>query len=85
MLWNQKVMTMKRQDLDKIKTFRLKRIVKWAWENSEFYRNFWKTKGFDPEQVKDWKDIVKIPILRKDDLRNDLSKNPPFGPSWSQS
>lgn len=78
-LWNQKVMTMKREDLDKVKSFRLKRIVKWAWENSEFYRKFWKSKGFDPDQIKSWKDIVKIPILRKDELRNDLSQNPPFG------
>lgn len=70
---------MKREELDKLKSFRLRRIVKWAWENVPFYRNFWKSKGFDPDQVRDWKDIVKIPILRKDEFRKDLSANPPFG------
>ncbi|BBL47534.1 phenylacetate--CoA ligase family protein [Metallosphaera sedula] len=78
-LWNKKIMTMKREELEKEKSFRLKRIVKWAWENVPFYRNFWKSKGFEPDQIRDWKDIVKIPILRKDELRKDLSANPPFG------
>lgn len=78
-LWNKKIMTMKREELEKVKSFRLKRIVKWAWDNVPFYRNFWKSKGFEPDQIRDWKDIVKIPILRKDELRKDLSANPPFG------
>jgi 4-hydroxybutyrate---CoA ligase (AMP-forming) len=78
-LWNPKIMTMKREDLEKLKTFRLKRIVKWAWDHSEFYRRFWKSKGFEPDMIKDWRDVVKIPILRKDELRKDLQSNPPFG------
>ncbi|MFP3065523.1 MAG: phenylacetate--CoA ligase family protein [Sulfolobus sp.] len=78
-LWNPKVMTMPREELDKLKTFRLKRIVRWAWDNIPFYRRYWKEKGFEPDMIKDWKDVVKIPILRKDELRKDLQANPPFG------
>jgi 4-hydroxybutyryl-CoA synthetase (EC 6.2.1.-) len=78
-LWNKKAMTMKREELEQVKSFRLRRIVKWAWENAPFYRNYWKSKGFDPSSVRDWRDVVKIPILRKDELRKDLQANPPFG------
>jgi len=78
-LWNKKIMTMPREELEKLKTFRLKRIVNWAWENIPFYRRYWKEKGFEPDMVKDWKDVVKIPVLRKDELRKDLQQNPPFG------
>jgi Coenzyme F390 synthetase len=78
-LWNKRVMTMKREELEQVKSFRLRRIVKWAWENVPFYRNYWKSKGFDPSSVRDWRDVVKIPILRKDELRKDLQANPPFG------
>ena len=78
-LWNKKVMTMKREELDKLKTFRLKLIVKWAWENVEFYRRYWKSKNFDIDTIKDWRDITKIPILRKDEIRKDIQQNPPFG------
>lgn len=78
-LWNRKVMRMNRQDLEALKTERLKRIVRWAWDNTPFYRNFWKERGFSPDMVKDWRDIVRIPVLRKEDLRKDLSSNPPYG------
>jgi 4-hydroxybutyryl-CoA synthetase (EC 6.2.1.-) len=52
-LWNKKIMTMKREEIDKLKTFRLRRIIKWAWENIEFYRRFWKSKNFEPDMIKD--------------------------------
>ncbi|MEM1627381.1 MAG: phenylacetate--CoA ligase family protein [Sulfolobaceae archaeon] len=78
-LWNEKIMKMKREELERIKLFRLKRIVKWAWENIPFYRKFWKENGFEPDKLRDVNDIVKIPILRKDKLRADIQSNPPFG------
>ncbi|AHC52163.1 fatty-acid-CoA ligase [Sulfolobus acidocaldarius SUSAZ] len=78
-LWNERVMKMPRNELDKLKTVRLKRLVKWAWENVEFYKRFWKNRGFYPEYIKDWRDIVKIPVLRKEDIRTDLQTHPPFG------
>ncbi|WP_202943258.1 phenylacetate--CoA ligase family protein [Ignicoccus hospitalis] len=78
-LWNPKIMRMPREELEKIKTQRLKAIVKWAWEHSEFYRKFWKSKGFHPDMIKTHEDVVKIPVLTKKDLRADLQKNPPYG------
>ncbi len=78
-LWNKKVLTMPREELEKLKTQRLKQIVWWAWENSPFYRRFWKSKGFHPSMIKDWRDVVKIPVLTKKDLRRDQSSNPPYG------
>ena len=49
---------------------KLSKIVKYAYEHSEFYRNLYRINGFKPEDFKSMADINKIPIVRRRDLRN---------------
>ncbi len=51
----------------------------WAYERSPFYRKRWDAAGFHPAQIKTIDDIQRIPIITKEDLREDLIENPPFG------
>jgi phenylacetate-CoA ligase len=48
----------------------LKFIVKHAYNNVALYRKLYKSKGFHPDDLKDIKDIAKIPIINKKHLRN---------------
>lgn len=49
---------------------RVRRIVEHAVATNEFYRSFYADHGFDPEQLREFADIKRIPILRKEDLRS---------------
>lgn len=47
----------------------LSKVIQYAWQHSEFYRRFWKQKGFDPNRdFENDNDLEKIPILTKEDL-----------------
>lgn len=57
--------------LDEIKSlqlFRLKKITKIAYENSEFYRKLYDERGFDPYAIKGLEDLTRIPTIGKSDL-----------------
>lgn len=45
-------------------------VVEYALNNIEFYRTFYKSKGFTFEQLQSFDDISKIPLLTKGDLLN---------------
>ena len=48
---------------------RLKKVVKYAYENVEFYRNLYDEAGVKPEDIQTLEDIQKLPFITKDDLR----------------
>lgn len=57
----------------------LKQVLDFACSCSDFYQDFWKEKGFEPEEVDSLEDLEKAPVLRKevarenmDDLKTDL-------------
>ena len=58
---------------------KLKGQTAWAYERSPFYRKRWNEAGFHPSQIETIDDIRRIPIITKEDLRQDLIDNPPFG------
>lgn len=45
-------------------------IVEYAIKNIKFYQDFYKEKGFDIEDLKSFDDIVKIPVVTKENLMN---------------
>lgn len=49
---------------------KLKKILKFTYEHSEFYRNLYRANGYHPNQFKSLADVVNIPIVRRRDLRN---------------
>ena len=51
----------------------------WAYERSPFYQRTWDAAGFHPSQLHALDDLHRIPVITKEDLRQDLLDNPPFG------
>jgi phenylacetate-CoA ligase len=68
--WNKKVETATRDELRKHQLQLLKEKVKFCYENTEFYRNKFKSAGISPSDIKTLEDAQKIPFTVKDDLRD---------------
>jgi phenylacetate-CoA ligase len=75
MYWNKKFETATRDEIRKHQLRLLKEKVKFCYENTEFYRNKFKSAGISPSDIKTLEDTQKIPFTVKDDLRD----NYPFG------
>jgi len=57
----------------------LRAQVENAWQNVPFYRKRWEAAGVRPEDVRTPVDLVKLPLVTKEDFEQDLRENPPFG------
>ncbi len=68
MVWNENECLSKKEK-EKIQLERLKKTVKLAYENVEFYRKRFDKINLKPEDIKTLKDIEKIPYTTKSDLR----------------
>ncbi len=51
----------------------------WAYERSPFYKRIWDAAGISPTDIHTMDDFHRVPIITKDDLRQDLIDNPPYG------
>ncbi|TKJ41563.1 hypothetical protein CEE37_03080 [candidate division LCP-89 bacterium B3_LCP] len=49
--------------------WKLRQIVRFAYHNSPFYREFYDKAGFSPDQVVSFEDITKIPLLQKKQIQ----------------
>ena len=74
-MFNPKMEKMPRKKLEELQLKRLKKIIRYAYDNVPFYREKFDSAGVKPEDIKKLEDIEKIPFTTKDDLR----KNAPFG------
>ena len=59
-----------RKKLESVQYRKLKKIVGYAYEHSQFYRSLYDTNHFSPSDFKSISDVDKIPIVRRRDLRN---------------
>ena len=75
MIWNEKMECMSREDMKVLQSERLVKLVKYVYDNVEFYRNRMDEHGVKPENIKSIDDIVKLPYTTKNDLRDTY----PFG------
>ena len=75
MIWNKEVECMSREEMTKLQSERLVKLVKYVYDNVEFYRKRMDSVGVKPSDIKGIEDIVKLPFTTKDDLRD----NYPFG------
>lgn len=77
--WN-KIEVAPKSEIEEIQLKRLKQNVKYAYGNSKFYHDMYNREKFDPEDLKTLEDIHKVPLFRKDDLREQRKKmGDPFG------
>ncbi len=60
---------MSREDLKELQLRRLKKVVKYAYDNVPFYHNLYDEAGVKPGDIKTLEDIQLLPFITKDDLR----------------
>lgn len=53
---------------------KLNPLIKHAYENVPYYRKIWIENGIDPDDIKTIKDLSKLPILTKTDIRKNFDK-----------
>ena len=59
---------------------RLKKVTRYAYAHSPFYRTLWERAGFHPDHLKDLDDFEeKVPVITKKDLRESQARVPSFG------
>jgi len=75
MIWNEKAECMSKEEKEELQLERLQETVKRAYENVPFYKKRFDENGIKPEDIKTLKDIEKLPLTTKDDLREAY----PFG------
>lgn len=69
MIWNEEAECMSQDKKEELQLKRLQKVVKRAYDNVPFYRKRFDDKGIKPEDIKTLKDIKKLPLTTKDDLR----------------
>ena len=75
MIWNESIECMNREELRKIQSIRLKKMVEYVYYNTPFYRKKMQELGITPDDINGIEDITKLPFTTKTDLRD----NYPFG------
>ena len=51
-----------------------KRIVAYAYENVPYYKEGYKKEGFHPSELKEPSDFLKVPLLTRDCIKNNLER-----------
>jgi phenylacetate-CoA ligase len=77
--FDREIETMSRKRLKQLQLERLKWQVTRCYQNSEFYREKFDRASLSPSHIKSLKDIVKIPFVTKEELRDEQKSHPPFG------
>jgi phenylacetate-CoA ligase len=53
---------------------RLKRVLRHAYDNTEYYSEKMKALGLTPDDVQSWNDLQSLPFLTKDDIRSNRER-----------
>lgn len=75
MIWNEEAECMSREEMEELQLANLKRVVDYAYNCVPFYRKRFDEIGLRPEHIQNLKDIEKIPLTTKDDLRENYPFN----------
>jgi len=75
MIWNEMIECMDREEMQKLQSYRLTKVVQHVYHNSPFYRRKMQEMDIPPDDIQSIDDIVKLPFTVKQDLRD----NYPFG------
>lgn len=75
--WNPILETLPREKLREFQLKKFRRILEWAYNNSPFYKRFYKDAGLEPGDIKTFDDIKKVPKIDKGMLR-EVQNRPPF-------
>lgn len=70
MIFQPEYETMPQEELRKLQTERLRKLVSYVYERIPFYRDSFDKAGVKPEDVKSLDDLTKLPFTTKQDMRN---------------
>jgi phenylacetate-CoA ligase len=77
--FNQRIVTMERAELEKMQLERLRWQLERCYRGSEFYRERFQEAGVRPEDIRFLGDVVHLPCVTKEELREEQMAHPPFG------
>ncbi len=75
MIWNEKMETLSRAEMQELQSERLRKLVAYVHERVPFYQRQFAEAGITPADIQDIRDLTKLPFTRKSDLRDHY----PFG------
>lgn len=67
--WDNKIETKPLSELKELQLKRLKKLIEYVYSNNKYYHQKLKEINIKPNEIKNLKDIEKIPLLTKNDLR----------------
>ncbi len=73
--WNKEVECMGREEMRRLQSDRLVKMVKHVYANSTFYRKRMDEHGVTPDDIRSIDDISKLPFMTKQDLRDNYPFN----------
>ena len=77
--WSPELETMPPEQREGIILAKLREQVRYAYENSGFYRDFYADGPVDPENLRSLEEFAQLPILTKDEIRREQEGHPPYG------
>lgn len=60
-----------RKTIDRYKWFKLKKCLRYAYNNSPYYHKIFRKHNLKPSDIKSFKDLTKIPPTKTEDLQNE--------------
>ena len=70
---------MPRAQLKELQAARLRSMVRYVYDETQFWRTKFDRAGISPEDIKGLGDLPRIPFCTKEELQKDQVDNPPFG------
>ncbi|MDD7939106.1 hypothetical protein PHK61_11840 [Actinomycetospora lutea] len=75
--WNPKTETLPREQLRELQLAKLRRQVAWARSRSPHYRRT--LRDVDPDRLRTWADLDRLPFLTREEWMAGQEAHPPFG------
>jgi phenylacetate-CoA ligase len=67
--WNEKMETIPLEEMQKLQMEKLKKQIKYVYENSTFYKDKYDKAGIKPEDIRTFRDFQNLPTINKDEHR----------------
>jgi phenylacetate-CoA ligase len=77
--WDERSETMSRDELATLQAARLAELVQRLIDASEFYRGRLTASGIEAGDVRSPEDLASLPVVTKEELREEQERRPPFG------
>ncbi len=77
--WSPELETMPPANRDRHTLAKLQSQVRYAYQNSGFYQEFYKGVTVDPANLQSLEEFAQLPILAKEDIRHEQEQHPPYG------